>query len=378
MKNASRIKEQSSTAGLASYELASSGALYRRFRDELATGERVRFFAASNGDYEEVIGVLTYGTPDTISRDTILRSSQSGAKINWPAGTRDLFVDPLPGTVPVQTKGGSYTATFADHGSLLLFAGTTTPTLTLPAAATVCDGFSFEVKNDGTGDLTIDGNAAETINGALTAIIKPGSSGFVRCTGTAWFAVGFASLDIAGLAEDAAPDGTADFLPTFDASASGNKKIQVRRAGAIAQSIHLTTSTYQTFATGTLIPRDNTPPLNTEGNQVFTQAVTLMRAAGRMRLSGTIHVACSTARTHQIAVFRGSTCIYASGEFSGGSEEVSLEFVVEDAPGSVGPHTYSVRVGVDLAVTQWVNGNSSGALFGGVNVSHFTLMEFAP
>jgi hypothetical protein len=224
MKNAARIKEQSSTAGLASYELASSGALYRRFRDEFATSERVRYFAASNGDYEEVIGVLTYGTPDTLSRDTILRSSQSGAKINWPAGTRDLFVDPLPGTVPVQTKGGNYTATFADHGSLLLFSGTTTPTLSLPAAATVCDGFSFEVKNDGTGDLTIDPASTELINGAATAVLKAGSSGFVRCSGTAWFAVGFAVLDVDGLTLEDTIDAAADTFPFFDDSAGENRK----------------------------------------------------------------------------------------------------------------------------------------------------------
>ena len=51
MRNVARIKEQSSTTGLSSYSLASSGSLYRRLRDEFANGERVRFYAASAADF---------------------------------------------------------------------------------------------------------------------------------------------------------------------------------------------------------------------------------------------------------------------------------------------------------------------------------------
>lgn len=375
MKNVARVKEQSSTSGLSNYDLASSGTLYRRLRDEFASGERVRYYAQSASDFEEGIGILTTGSTDTLSRDTIIRSS-TGAKINWPAGTRDIFIDPLPGSHPISDKSTNYTVTAQDLGTVIRFTGTTA-TLTLPTAASVGDGFSFEIKNDGSGAVTIDPAGSELINGALTLVLNAGSSGFVRCSGTAWHAVGFATLDINGLTEDTAPDGTADFLPIYDASATGNKKLQVRRAGAIVQTIHVTNSTYTTFSTNTLIPRDNTAPLNTEGNQVFSQAITLMRATGKVLLRGRVHVASVSATTHQLALFRGSTCIYAFGQYTGGSEEISLDFEHEDAPGSVGPHTYSVRVG-NAGSTQYVNGNSTGAIFGGTYVSHFRLMEFTP
>jgi hypothetical protein len=224
MKNVARIKEQSATAGLSSYDLASSGSLYRRLRDEFASGERVRYYAASAADFEEGIGVLTTGTPDTLSRDTIIRSSQSGAKISWPAGTRDIFIDPLPGTVPMQDKSATYTVTIFDHGSLIRFTGTTA-TLNLPAAATVGDGFSLEIKNDGSGAVTVDPNGAELINGASTVTINAGSSGFVRCNGTAWHAIGFATLDINGLTTETAIDPAADFIPFYDVSAGANRKV---------------------------------------------------------------------------------------------------------------------------------------------------------
>lgn len=188
MKNVSRVKEQSSTTGLSSYSLSSSGVLYRRFRDEFATGERVRYMAVSAADFEEGIGILATGAPDVLSRDTIIRSSQSGAKINWSAGTRDLFVDPLPGTAPIADKAGAYTITAQDHGGLLRFTGSSGATLTLIAAAAAGDGFSFEVWNSGTADWTIDPSGAETINGATTLVVSPTRGVLVRCNGAAWYA----------------------------------------------------------------------------------------------------------------------------------------------------------------------------------------------
>lgn len=183
MRNVSRVKMQSSTTGLSSFSLASSGALYRQLRDEFATGERVRYYAVSASDFEEGIGVLTYGTPDTLSRDTIIRAS-TGAKINWPAGTRDVFIDPLPGTVPVLSISGAYTVTAQDLGAMIRFTGASTATITLPTAASLGDGFSFEVFNFGTADVTIDPNASEQINGGTTLVIAPNRGALIRCSGT--------------------------------------------------------------------------------------------------------------------------------------------------------------------------------------------------
>lgn len=46
-------------------------------------------------DYEIGIGTLTAGSPDTLSRDTIIESSNGGAAVNWgPAGTRNVMLVP--------------------------------------------------------------------------------------------------------------------------------------------------------------------------------------------------------------------------------------------------------------------------------------------
>lgn len=87
-------------------------------------------------------------------------------------------------------KTADYTATVLDF----LIAYTTLAagrTLTLPAAAS-CAGRVFIVKdesgNAGTNNITVDGNASETIDGATTKAISA-NYGVLRlyCTGTAWF-----------------------------------------------------------------------------------------------------------------------------------------------------------------------------------------------
>lgn len=63
-------------------------------------------------------------------------------------------------------KTSAYTALLADFGKCILVTNTTTITLT--AAATLGDGWYIYIKNNGTDTVTIDGNASETIDGALT------------------------------------------------------------------------------------------------------------------------------------------------------------------------------------------------------------------
>ena len=86
-------------------------------------------------------------------------------------------------------KAAAYTVVLGDRGDLIN-ATTGTWTLTLPAAAMAGAGFSFAVRNSGTGNITIDPNAAELINGAATLLVFPGFGGVLVCTGTGWLIIG--------------------------------------------------------------------------------------------------------------------------------------------------------------------------------------------
>lgn len=88
----------------------------------------------------------------------------------------------------VSAKSANYTVVAADRG--VVFNCTSTFTLSLTAAATLGDGFTFAVINSGSGTITIDPNSTEQIDGANTKTIAAGSWAIVSCTGTAFITMG--------------------------------------------------------------------------------------------------------------------------------------------------------------------------------------------
>ena len=88
----------------------------------------------------------------------------------------------------VLTKTTHYVVTTNDRGRFIGVTGTST--ITLPAAATVGDGFPIMVANLGTAIVTIDADSSELINGALTLKLVPGDFALLNSNGTAWTAAG--------------------------------------------------------------------------------------------------------------------------------------------------------------------------------------------
>jgi hypothetical protein len=83
-------------------------------------------------------------------------------------------------------KSGNYTALAADNNAFHRYSATATIALT--AAATLGADWHYSAMADG-GDLVIDPNASELINGATTLRVPDGSLVYVICTGTAFYAV---------------------------------------------------------------------------------------------------------------------------------------------------------------------------------------------
>ena len=88
----------------------------------------------------------------------------------------------------VSAVSATYSVVAGDQGKIL--SCTNTITLNLLAAATASSNFTFVVWNGGTGVVTLDGNASETINGATTLAIQAGCFAIVSCNGSAWTAIG--------------------------------------------------------------------------------------------------------------------------------------------------------------------------------------------
>ena len=96
-------------------------------------------------------------------------------------------------------KTGNYSALLRDFGKTIRADGSGNPprglTVRLPAAATAGDGYTITVVNVGaTETITVDGNGAETVNGAANHTLdNQYDAATYRCDGAVWEVVGEAS-----------------------------------------------------------------------------------------------------------------------------------------------------------------------------------------
>lgn len=90
---ADRVKETTSTTGTGTYQLSGAASGFRTFVTGIGSGNRTLYTASLGTSWEVGIGTVTSGAPATISRDSILASSNSNNPVNWGAGTKDIFCD---------------------------------------------------------------------------------------------------------------------------------------------------------------------------------------------------------------------------------------------------------------------------------------------
>ena len=105
-----RVKETSTTTGTGTIDLAGAETGYEGFVAGIGTGNTTYYAIELNsaGEWEVGIGTVTDATPDTLSRDTIITSSNSDSAVNFSAGTKNVFCTlPAKRTVsPVMTATG--------------------------------------------------------------------------------------------------------------------------------------------------------------------------------------------------------------------------------------------------------------------------------
>jgi hypothetical protein len=102
-----RVKETSTTTGTGTINLAGAETGYEGFVAGIGTGNTTYYAIELNsaGEWEVGIGTVTDATPDTLSRDTIITSSNSDSAVNFSAGT--FCTLPAKRTVsPVMTATG--------------------------------------------------------------------------------------------------------------------------------------------------------------------------------------------------------------------------------------------------------------------------------
>ena len=88
-----RVKETSTTTGTGTFNLAGAEVGFESFVSGIGNGN-VTYYAISNdgtAEFEVGFGTVTDAATDTLSRDTIISSSNSDALVNFSAGTKTVF-----------------------------------------------------------------------------------------------------------------------------------------------------------------------------------------------------------------------------------------------------------------------------------------------
>src|SRR6056300_573216 len=88
-----RVKETSTTTGTGTIDLAGAETGYESFVSGVGTTNTTYYAIELNsaGEWEVGIGTVTDAATDTLSRDTIISSSNSDALVNFSAGTKNVF-----------------------------------------------------------------------------------------------------------------------------------------------------------------------------------------------------------------------------------------------------------------------------------------------
>lgn len=146
---ADRVKETTTTTGTGTITLAGAASGFQSF-SAIGNGNNTYYAIVGQTTTEWEVGIGTYTSAGTtLSRTTVLASSNAGSLVNFSAGTKDVWCDyPAGRAVAVQPDGITVSV------NTLLFSDSTTQT-TAAASPTAAIGF------------VIDGGGAAITTGTL-------------------------------------------------------------------------------------------------------------------------------------------------------------------------------------------------------------------
>ena len=144
----------------------------------IAAGESKYIYITTNATTTGTWGIIAFGT-GTSSADAATLAGYglmaSGLTLNQSS--------------PISTFSTSYTASATDRSNVLVWTGGA-GTLTLTAAATLGNNWFTQVRNGGTGLLTVACSGGDLFNGSATVGLQPSDSCFIACSGTAFYSIG--------------------------------------------------------------------------------------------------------------------------------------------------------------------------------------------
>lgn len=164
---ADRVKETSTTTGTGTLTLGGAATGYQTFSAAIGSGNTCYYAVTLDSAWE--VGLGTVGT-GTLSRDTVLASSNSGSLVNFGAGTKEVFATYPAGKAVYKDSAGDVvglkigTDVQAYDADLTNWAGKTAPSGTVVGTT---DTQTLTNKTIALGSNTVSGTIAQ-FNTALT------------------------------------------------------------------------------------------------------------------------------------------------------------------------------------------------------------------
>lgn len=104
-----RVKETSTTVGTGAFTLSGAPIGFQAFSTSIGVGNTTYYTIVATGTNDWEVGIGTLSGSSTLTRDTVLSSSNLGSLISFSAGTKDVFVTyPASEAVPKSFLDGAY------------------------------------------------------------------------------------------------------------------------------------------------------------------------------------------------------------------------------------------------------------------------------
>lgn len=144
----------------------------------VAAGQSWQLYLTTNSTVNGAWRALAYG----VGSSAINAASLAGLGIKAIGATlnQSISVDPL---------NSNFAIGATDRSKMFLWTGGA-GTLTLPASAAVGNDWFCQIRNGGTGAVTVQGPGGETIDNGASLIMNPGASAFFVCDGIEFYTLG--------------------------------------------------------------------------------------------------------------------------------------------------------------------------------------------
>lgn len=168
-----RVKETTTTTGTGTLDLDGAETGYQTFVAGVGDGNMTYYVIEEGGttNWEVGIGKVTDAGTDTLTRATVIASTNSNSQLDLAAGTHNVFCasPSRMESTDVVTKTTTYTVTQSDSTVLCDTSGGAF-TVTMPTAAEAYSGLKFLIKK-----ITSDANVLTISSGATDFVTESGA-----------------------------------------------------------------------------------------------------------------------------------------------------------------------------------------------------------